>query len=145
MAVSVFIARRIDAGLFSRVHEDVFDDPPDPVLVDSFLAAPHLHIAVAVDRDLMVGMCSGVVYHHPDKPNAYFIMELGVAGPWRRQGVATRLVQASVDHARRLGCTEIWVVSDPTEEAEGFYRSLGWDQTGDRLAMFSLDLAPSRP
>jgi len=140
MAVSVFIARRIDAGLFAHVHDDVFDNPPDPHLLERFLAAPHLHIAVAVERDLMVGMCSGVVYHHPDKPNAFWINELGVAGPWRRQGIATRLVMTCMDHARRLECTEIWVVADPTDEAEGFWQSLRWHRTGERLAMFSAGL-----
>jgi GNAT superfamily N-acetyltransferase len=142
MAVSVFLARRIDAGLFSNVHPDVFDGPPDPLLVDGFLAAPHLHIAVAVERDLMVGMCSGVVYHHPDKPAQWWINELGVAGPWRRQGLATRMVLACADHARRLGCRAIWVVADPTPEAMGFWKSLRWRQMGDNLAMFTHDLGP---
>ena len=137
MGVSVFIARRIDAGLFGHVHEDVFDAPPDPHLLERFLAAPHLHIAVAVERDLMVGMCSGVVHHHPDKPDAFWINELGVAGPWRRQGIGTRLVMTCMDHARRLGCTEIWVIADPTDEAEAFWQSLRWTRTGERLAMFS--------
>jgi len=140
MAVSVFIARRIDAGLFAHVHEDVFDAPPDPHLLERFLAAEHLHIAVAVERDQMVGMCSGVIYHHPDKPDAWWINELGVAGPWRRQGIGTRLVMTCMDHARRLGCHDIWVVADPTDEAEGFWQSLRWQRTGERLAMFSSGL-----
>jgi ribosomal protein S18 acetylase RimI-like enzyme len=140
MAVSVFIARRIDAGLFSQVHADVFDGPVDPLLLERFLAADHLQIAVAVERDQMVGMCSGVIHHHPDKPHSWWINELGVAEPWRRQGIATRLVMTCMDHARRMGCRDIWVVADPTEEAEGFWNSLRWTRTGDRLAMFSSDL-----
>lgn len=137
MAVSVFIPRRIDAGLFANVHDDVFDAPPDPHLLERFLAAPHLHIAVAVERDMMVGMCSGVVYHHPDKPDAFWINEIGVAGPWRRQGIATRLVMTCTDHARRLGCREIWGIADPHDEAEAFWTSLRWTRTGTRLAMFA--------
>jgi aminoglycoside 6'-N-acetyltransferase I len=140
MAVSVFIARRIDAPLFTTVDEDVFDAPPQPDLVERYLAAPHLHIAVAVEGNRMIGMCSGVVHHHPDKPDAWWINEIGVAGPWRRQGIGTRLAMTSADHARRLGCTEIWVVSDPTDEAEAFWQNLGWTRTGTRLAMFSLRL-----
>jgi hypothetical protein len=42
-----------------------------------------------------------------------------------------------MDHARRQGCTDIWVVADPTDEAEGFWQSLRWTRTGTRLAMFS--------
>lgn len=135
MAVSVFIARRIDAGLFARVEEGVFDAPPDPGLTDSFLAAPHLHIAVAVERDLMVGICSGVVHHHPDKAPQWWIDDLRVAAPWRRQGIGTRLVMTCMDHASRLGCTEIRVAFDPSEAAEGFWQSLRWTRTGNRLAM----------
>lgn len=141
MVVSVFIARRIDAGLFRNAHDDVFDAPPRPDLVDSYLAAPHLHIAIAVEGDRLIGMCSGVVYHHPDKPDQYWINELGVASPWRRQGIATRLIRVTCDHARALDCTEAWVIADPTPEAMGFYQSLGVAQTGENLAMFSFDLS----
>lgn len=140
MAVSVFIARRIDASLFRNVHEDVFDSPPRSDLVESYLFAPHLHIAVAVDGDRMIGMCSGVVYHHPDKPNRYWINEVSVAGPFRRQGIGSRLITVACDHARRLGCTEAWVIADPTAEAMAFYRSLGVPQTGQNLAMFTFAL-----
>jgi aminoglycoside 6'-N-acetyltransferase I len=140
MAVSVFIARRIDAPLFSNVEDAVFDGPPRADLVERFLAAPHLHIAVAVSGNRMIGMCSGVVYHHPDKHEAYWINEIGVAPGWRRQGIGTRLVQVCTDHARRLGCGEAWGVADPSDAAEGFWQSLGWTRTGQRLAMFALDL-----
>jgi hypothetical protein len=39
-----------------------------------------------------------------------------------------------------MGCHDIWVVADPTEAAEGFWQSLRWTRTGERLAMFSSDL-----
>jgi hypothetical protein len=32
------------------------------------------------------------------------------------------------------------VVADPTDEAVGFYQSLGAEQTGTNLAMFTFDL-----
>ena len=56
-------------------------------------------------------------------------------------GIATALISRLSDHARALECTEIWVVADPTDMAEGFYQSLGWARTGDRLAMFTRSLA----
>ena len=140
MAVSVFIARRIDAGLFAHVHEDVFDGSVDRHLLERFLAADHLQIAVAVDGDQLISMCSGVIYHHPDKQDSWWINELGVAGPWRRQGICTRLVMTCMDHARSIACHDIWVVADPTAEAEGFWQSMRWTRTGERLAMFASDL-----
>jgi ribosomal protein S18 acetylase RimI-like enzyme len=143
--IEIVIATPADLALFDRVDEDVFDGPLDPARLASYLADPRLHVAVAIDRtkQMMVGMCSGLHYHHPDKPPQMWINELGVAGPWRRQGIATDLVAAMCAHATTLDCTEIWVVADPTDMAEGFYESLGWVRTGERLAMFSAPLHAS--
>lgn len=133
----VFLAQTHHATLFETVDPDVFDGPVLPDLLNGFLADPKQHIVVAMDGDVMCGICSGMHHHHPDKHPDLWINELSVAGPWRRRGLATRLVGAMRSHARTLGCTEIWVVADPTDMAEGFYMSLGWERTGTRLAMFS--------
>ncbi|MEX3015041.1 GNAT family N-acetyltransferase [Gymnodinialimonas hymeniacidonis] len=130
-----------DAPLFENLHEDVFDAPPQPDLLHSYLADPRLHMAVAVFDGQVVGMITGMHYHHPDKPPQMWINELGVAEPFRRRGIATDLIQRLSEHALTLACTEIWVVADPTDMAEGFYTSLGWERTGQRLAMFSAGLA----
>ncbi len=129
-----------DADLFQTVHDDVFDGPIRADWLHDYLDDPRQHILLALDGAQVVAMCSGAHHHHPDKPRHMWINELGVAGPWRRQGIATRLIAALCDHARALECTEIWVVADPTEEAEGFYTSLGWPRTGERLAMFATPL-----
>lgn len=135
--IRIATASANDTTLFDHVHEDVFDAPPQPALLASYLADPRLHIIVAMDGAQMVGMCSGMHYHHPDKPPQMWIDELGVADPWRRQGLATRLVSGLCDLARTLACTEVWVIADPTDMAEGFYTSLGWEREGQRLAVFS--------
>ncbi len=126
-----------DADLFENLHDDVFDAPPQPDLLASYLADPRLHMAVAIVGTQIVGMITGMHYHHPDKPPQMWINELGVAEPFRRRGIATALMQALSQHARGLDCKEIWVVADPTDMAEGFYASLQWERTGERLAMFS--------
>lgn len=140
MTHRILLAGPDDAPLFDEVDEDVFDGPIRPDLLQSYLADPRLHILCAMDGARMVGMCTGMHYHHPDKPPQIWVNELGVATPWRRQGLATRLVAGLADHARILACTEIWVVADPTPEAEGFWSSLGWPRTGTRLAMFATSL-----
>ncbi|MEJ6388359.1 GNAT family N-acetyltransferase [Gymnodinialimonas ulvae] len=126
-----------DASLFDHLHADVFDAPPQPDLLHSYLADPRLHMAVAAVEGQIVGMITGMHYHHPDKPPQMWINELGIAGPHRRRGYATALIARLSDHAASLGCNEIWVVADPTDMAEAFYDSLGWTRTGTRLAMFS--------
>lgn len=124
-------------ALFDHVHEEVFDGPLQPDLLVSYLADPRLHIIVAMDGVQMIGMCSGMHYHHPDKPPQMWINELGVADPWRRRGLATRLVSTLCDLGRTLECSETWVIAEPTDMAEGFYTSLGWEREGQRLAVFS--------
>lgn len=130
-----------NAPLFDNLHDDVFDGPVRPDLLQEYLADPRLHMVVARVDGQIVGMITGLHHIHPDKPPQMWVNELGVATHVRRRGIATALMQALTDHARSLGCTEIWVVADPTDEAEGFYESLGWARTGDRLAMFSRTLA----
>jgi GNAT superfamily N-acetyltransferase len=140
VSVTLRLAGPGDAAQLLAAHPDVFDSQPDPSLTRDFLSAPHLHIAIALQDALVIGMCSGTVYHHPDKPPQWWINELGVAGPWRRQGIASRLVALCAQEAARSACAEIWVIADPTPMAEGFWKSLGWQQTGTRLAMFSRSL-----
>ena len=137
----VFLADPSHARLFDAVHEDVFDGPIIPDCLTSFLADPKQHIVVAMDGPVMVGMCSGMHHHHPDKHPDMWVNELSVAEPWRRQGLATQLIRALRAHGHHLGCREIWVVADPTDMAEGFYTSLGWTREGSRLAMFSDTIA----
>jgi aminoglycoside 6'-N-acetyltransferase I len=138
--VALVVAGPGDAALFDRVAEDVFDGPLRADLLAEFLADPRHHIVVAHVGGTVVGMVTGVHYIHPDKPAQLWIKELGVAPTHRRRGIATALMGALLGHARRLGCTEAWVVADPTEAAVAFYRSLDADQTGTHLAMFSFDL-----
>lgn len=141
MTVSIALAGPADTDRILQAHSGVFDVPPDPQLTRTFLEAPHLRMATAETDGLVIGMCSGVIYHHPDKHPQWWINELGVAEPWRRQGIATRLVTQCAAEAGRIGCTEIWVVADPTDMAEGFWTSLGWARTGTRLAMFTRSLS----
>ncbi|MEL7460681.1 MAG: GNAT family N-acetyltransferase [Pseudomonadota bacterium] len=141
MTLRVFVAGPEDAAVFAGpAAEDVFDGPCPPDRVKAYLADPRLHMVLATEDDRLVGMCSGVHYFHPDKPNEMFINELGVAPTHRRRGIATQLVHAMCDLARGLECQAAWVISDPTDTALGFYRSLNVRQDGEHLAMFTIDL-----
>jgi aminoglycoside 3-N-acetyltransferase I len=55
-----------------------------------------------------------------------FIYELGVAPAARLQGVATELVKALADLARRRGCYGMWVGTEADNEAaQATYRRAG--------------------
>lgn len=139
MTVTVRFAERSDRDLLLR-SVDLFDDPPQPEWLDAFLSDARHHMALAMDQETCVGFLSAVDYVHPDKAPQMWINELGVAEERRREGIATRLIDAAKEKARRLSCVELWVLADPTEEALGFYQSLDATREGSHVAMFTFDL-----
>jgi ribosomal protein S18 acetylase RimI-like enzyme len=67
---------------------------------------------------VVVGFVSAVHYVHPDKPRPeLWINEVGVAETHRGRGLATRLLRAVFEAARRLGCVEAWVLTDRANTA----------------------------
>jgi phosphosulfolactate synthase (CoM biosynthesis protein A) len=73
-----------------------------------------------------VGMVSGVETTHPDKGTEMFLYELSVAEPYRGRGIATALVTALAELARRVGCYGMWVLTDDTNApALGAYEAAG--------------------
>ena len=97
-----------DHAVLSRVHDDVFDNPVRAESLANFLADTRHVMAIALDDDLVIGMCSAFEYFHPDKPPHMFLNEIAVARPWRRRGIGRRLATAIMDEARRRGCTFVW-------------------------------------
>jgi GNAT superfamily N-acetyltransferase len=104
-----------DASLLDRVAPEVFDNPIDPRRTAEFLVDGRHHLAVAFDGDVVVGMASAVHHVHPDKPPELWIYEVGVAPPYRGQGVGRRLLQALFERGREPGC--LWPGSAPSDRA----------------------------
>lgn len=105
---------------------DVFDEAvrADRALA---LARSDLHLLfVAVDAGTVVGQVLGVVHLHVDKCAEIYIEDLGVDPAHQRRGIATELVQALREASRGHGCEELWVATEPENEAaNAFYASLG--------------------
>ncbi len=106
-----------EAHVLDNVAPDVFDHPVDAGWAADFFADPRHHLAVAIVEDRVVGMASGVHYVHPDKAPELWINEVGVASDYRRRGVATRMLDGLMAHAKALGCREAWVLTEPDNEA----------------------------
>jgi GNAT superfamily N-acetyltransferase len=125
----------------TNVAPGVFDDALDAAAARAFLDDPRHHLAVAIDANVVVGFASAVHYVHPDKPSPeLWINEVGVANTHRRQGLGTALLESLLDHARRLGCVEAWVLTDRgNEPALRLYHSVGGTPTGDHI-MFTFRL-----
>jgi aminoglycoside 6'-N-acetyltransferase I len=115
-----------DIDLLLAVPEGLFDAPIDAVQAAAFLADPLHEIMLAYDGDLAVGMVTGTVVFHPDKPPSMFVNEVGTRDGWQRRGIALALMERFFDLARARGCKGIWLGTEPDNEAAlGLYRRLG--------------------
>lgn len=111
MAAEVVI-RRVGPGdqhLFSRIADDVFDEPVDAARLAAYLGEPGHHMLLAMVGDLVVGQVAAVVHRHPDKPTELYVDEVGVAPAWQRQGIGRAMMDAIFALGRELGCAESWL------------------------------------
>ena len=140
-AVDVRMLEAGDAAVLANVADDVFDAAVDASLVDEFLRDPRHHLAVAIDRQQVVGFASGVHYVHPDKRPQMFINEVGVAPSHQGRGIGN-------ERARRLGCEEVWVLTERDNHAAmRLYGSTGGEPSPKDAVMFTffLDRDDRRP
>jgi ribosomal protein S18 acetylase RimI-like enzyme len=134
------IERVIDAAAV-HLAADLFDAPPLAAATERFLTDPTHHLLFAYDGSgRAVGMISGVETTHPDKGTEMFIYELGVTPTARLQGVATELVRALADIARKNGCYGMWVGTETDNAAAlATYRKAGADDEAP-FVLLSWDL-----
>jgi len=81
-------------------------------------------LLVAVDGD--DDETAGVAIVDPDfEPPLAWLAFLHVSRPHRRHGVASRLWEVAVEHARASGAARLYVSATPTGSAVGFYLHQG--------------------
>lgn len=128
-----------DAAVLERVHDNVFDHQPRPEFTREYLGGDANLLAVALDHELVVGMASGLIYVHPDKPRQLFINEVGVASPWHRRGIGAALCRLLLDEGERRGCVESWVATEiDNGPARALYAALGGVEDADRAVVYTL-------
>lgn len=141
MTIEVRVLGPGDEKVLQTVAADVFDIPIDPQLAAEFLHDDHHHLAVALDRDVVVGFASGVTYVHPDKPLELWINEVGVASSHRKQGIGKQVIHALLAVCRSKGCREAWVLTDLSNAAaKRLYESIGGTQDPGQTIMYSFKL-----
>jgi len=141
-AIEVRLLGQDDVHLLENVPDGVFDDPIDPARAREFLADPRHHLAVALDGGTVVGFVSAVDYLHPDKERPeLWINEVSVAASHRRQGIARRLLEDVLAAARRLGCSEAWVLTERSNHAAiKLYSAAGGTEAPEDQVMFTFPL-----
>lgn len=87
-------------------------------------------------------MVTGFTHFHPDKPQEFFVNELGVDDAYLRRGIGTRLMQAMLREAREMGCAEAWLGTELTNgPALGLYRKLMTpDDSEEAMSVFTYGL-----
>lgn len=123
----------------------LFADDGPPLDVARFLNRAEAHLFVAEDEGGVCGWVYGHELVHPDGESTMLLYALDVDESARRRGHARDLTTAFVDHARSIGCTEVWVLTeDDNEAALVTYASAGGVRESDQSVMFVWKLAEGR-
>jgi ribosomal protein S18 acetylase RimI-like enzyme len=144
-SAEITIAGPEHADWFANVADGVFDDPLVPERLAEFLNDPRHHLVVARAAGAILGFVSAVHYVHPDKDAPeLWVNEVGVAPAFQRRGLAKAMFDALLDHARSLGCSEAWVLTDRANTAAmALYAACGGAAPTDHVMIeFHLDGAP---
>lgn len=137
-AIDVKLLADGDQALLARVAGGVFDHDIDPRYALEFLRDPRHHIAVAVEGGVVVGFASAVHYVHPDKGPEMWVNEVSVAPSHQGRGIGSAVLSALLEHCRKLGCAEAWVLADrENAPAMRLYSSLGGEQAPIDSVMFT--------
>jgi len=123
-----------DALVLAAGH--LFDSAAKPDAVARFLVDPNHHLLLAIAGGKPIGFVSGVELTHPDKGTEMFLYELAVDEGHRRLGVASELVAALRDLARKRGCYDMWVLTDDDNAAAlATYRKSGTDEESSHVML----------
>lgn len=130
-----------NAHWLDHVASGVFDHNVDQKYLSEYMENPSNLLLVAREDETVIGMATGIVYVHPDKPRQLFINEVGVDDAWQGKGIGKALVQALCQAGRNLGAHEAWVATEvDNEPARALYRSTGGVQDPSPIVMYVYDL-----
>ena len=111
----------------------------------AFLRRRDAALIVAEDESGIAGWVYGHELIHPDGDRTMVLYALDVAERSRGHGFGKMLVAAFIDHARAIGCTEVWVLTDDANAAAmATYASAGGHRNLVDQVMFSWQLAAGR-
>lgn len=146
MAVTVRILQPSDARLVASAAPGVFDHAPQLPLTTEFLKDPWRHLVAAIDEGRIVGFISAMHYVHPDKLAELWIHEVGVAPSHQDQGIGAELLRSMLEHGKKLGCLNAWVLTDKENTAAmRLYAAAGGVEVPKPAVIFEFDLAGGEP
>ena len=130
-----------NARLLERVKPEVFDNPIDVAQLHAFLEDARHIMFIAVIGDSVIGMASAVEYFHPDKQPQLWINEVGVAPPYRKNGIGRALVKALLDAAENRNCGFAWLGTDiDNHAAQACFGSIAEVEAAQQFLLYEWDL-----
>jgi [ribosomal protein S18]-alanine N-acetyltransferase len=130
-----------DEGELVRASS-LFDEAPDPVAAGSYLTDERNIFLMAYDGERAVGFLRGTELGQlKSQQRQMFLYEIGVAEASRRRGVGRLLIASLLRHCREGGLEEVFVFTDPANEAAvRMYRSTGavTETPADRMFVYRL-------
>jgi len=120
----------------------LFDESPDLAAVRSYLADDRNIFLFAFEGSEAIGFVRGTeLLQLATRRRQMFLYEIAVDKPYRRRGVGTTLIKALLDDCRERGFEEVFVFTDPGNEAAvELYRSTGalTETPADRMFVYLL-------
>jgi len=129
-----------------RVFAEAFDDhksyqsaiPSDEYLNHLLAREDFIPLVAVVDGNVVGGLAAYVLQKFEQERSEIYIYDLAVLEEYRRQGIATGLINKLREIAREIGAYVIYVQADPPDEpAVRLYESLGI-----REDVFHFDIIP---
>ena len=117
----------LDAGI--RVLKGRSSPAPE-----MFLRDPRAHAFAAFHDDQVVGCAYGYELFRPDGFWMILLYEIGVAEPYRKEGLGRQLLDAFVAFARAKGHSKMWLFTDAgNAAARRLYDGAGGDRGDDAV------------
>lgn len=112
---------------FPQAAGGVFDHAPNQEHLRKLALMPGHALFLAMGGGVVVGQLLAMIQFQADRAPQLYIDNLGVAPPFKRQGVARHLFDAAMVWGRDGGCDSVWLATDVgNTEAQGFYRAFGF-------------------
>ena len=115
--IEIKLATIEDLFAIEQVGDKLFDYAIKLDRAKEFLNDPRHHLVLAYYKGKIIGMASAFHYVHPDKDPALFMNEVGVIEQYQNKGIGRTIVKYLNEHAKKLGCGEVWVATESSNIA----------------------------